>query len=142
MLSPNNKIWIIKSRITMIICNYSMTTPGVTGVVCADSQGMCVGGKHFNNYWVICRPIIDIPYQCLKKPDNLSACPMKMLSYDFPLSVVWFLNCTSLGHQWSKMVLLFFSYAIYLCFGIPPYFIGAYHSLIFLLAENGILALD
>ena len=30
----------------MNICNYSMTTPGVTGVVCADSQGMCVGGKH------------------------------------------------------------------------------------------------
>ena len=36
----------------------------------------------------------------------------------------------------------FFSYAIYLCFGIPPYFIGAYHRLIFLLAENGILSPD
>ena len=36
----------------------------------------------------------------------------------------------------------FFSYAIYLCFGISPYFIGAYHRLIFLLAENGILSPD
>ena len=36
----------------------------------------------------------------------------------------------------------FFSYAIYLCFGIPPYFIGTYHRLIFLLAENGILSPD
>ena len=36
----------------------------------------------------------------------------------------------------------FFSYAIYFCFGLPPYFIGEYHSLIFLLAENGILSPD
>ena len=36
-------------------------------------------------------------------------------------------------------IIPFFSYAIYLCFGLPPYFIGAYHRLIFLLVENGIL---
>ena len=36
----------------------------------------------------------------------------------------------------------FFSYAIYLCFGIPPYFIGAYHRLIFRLVQNDLLLPD
>ena len=36
----------------------------------------------------------------------------------------------------------FFSYAIYFCFGIPPYFIGAYHRLIFRLAQNDLLSPD
>ena len=35
-----------------------------------------------------------------------------------------------------------FSYAIYLCFGIPPYFIGACHRLIFRLAQNNLLSRD
>ena len=37
---------------------------------------------------------------------------------------------------------LVLSYAIYLCFGLPPYFIGTYHRLIFPLALNGILSPD
>ena len=37
---------------------------------------------------------------------------------------------------------IFFSYAIYLCFGIPSYFIGTYHRLIFLLVENDVLSPD
>ena len=41
--------------------------------------------------------------------------------------------------KWTEPL---FSYAIYLCFGIPSYFIGAYHKLIFLLAKNGILSPD
>ena len=38
--------------------------------------------------------------------------------------------------------LLFFSYTIYLCFGIPHYFIGAYHRLIYRLAQNDLLSPD
>ena len=38
--------------------------------------------------------------------------------------------------------IVFFSFAIYLCFGIPPYFIGAYHRLIFRLAQNYLLLPD
>ena len=40
------------------------------------------------------------------------------------------------------MYCIFFSYAIYLCFGIPTYFIGAYHRLIFRLAQNDLLSPD
>ena len=41
----------------------------------------------------------------------------------------------------SVSIYCFFSYAIYLCFGIPPYFIGVYERLIFPLAVNNLISL-
>ena len=40
----------------------------------------------------------------------------------------------------SLTCLQFFSYAIYFCFGTPPYFIGTYQKLIFLLAVNNVIS--
>ena len=40
------------------------------------------------------------------------------------------------------ILLAFLATLFIFCFGLPPYFIGEYHSLIFLLAENGILSPD
>ena len=39
-----------------------------------------------------------------------------------------------------QLQLIFFSYAIYFCFGTPPYFIGTYQKLIFLLAVNNVIS--
>ena len=54
-------------------------------------------------------------------------------------NIMFYINLVYLEQKQFK---LFFSYAIYLCFGIPPYFIGAYHRLIFRLAQNDLLSPD
>ena len=57
--------------------------------------------------------------------------------------VLWAFNLFySVGMDSNPAHGIIFSYAIYLCFGIPPYFIGAYHRLIFRLAQNDLLSHD